>query len=36
MHITKRQSNRTLYKKFLPLKKNIQNNKKILKFNKLK
>ena len=36
MRITKRQLYRPLYKKFLPLKKNIQTTNKILKFNKLK
>ena len=36
MHFTKKLSYRPLYKKFLPLKKNVQNNDKILKFNKLK
>lgn len=36
MHITKNRPHKPLYKKILPLKKNIQNNNKILKFNKLK
>ena len=36
MHITKKLSHKPLYKNFLPLKKNVQNNNKIKKFNKLK
>ena len=36
MHITKNRPHQPLYKKILPLKKNVQNNNKILKFNKLK
>lgn len=36
MYFTRKLSYRPLYKKFLPLKKNVQNNNKILKFNKLK
>lgn len=36
MHITKKRFHRPLYKKILPLKKNVLNNNKILKFNKLK
>lgn len=36
MHITKNRPHKPLFKKILPLKKNVQNNNKILKFNKLK
>jgi len=36
MHFTKKQFHRPLYKKFLPLRKNVQNTKKFLKFGKLK
>ena len=36
MYFTKKQFQRPLYKKILPLKKNVLNNDKILKFNKLK
>ena len=36
MHFTKKRFYRPLYKRFLPLKKNIQNHNKIMKFNKLK
>jgi ribosomal protein S4 len=36
MHFTKNRRNKPLYKKFLPLKKKIQNNDKFMKFNKQK
>ena len=36
MHFIKKRRNKPLYKKFLLLKKNIQNRDKLLKFNKKK
>jgi ribosomal protein S4 len=36
MHITTKHYRKPLWKSFLPLKKNVQNNNKIIKFNKLK
>lgn len=36
MHFIKKRRNKPLYKKFLPLRKNIQNKEKLMKFNKKK
>ena len=36
MHFTKKQRNKPLYKKFLPLRKNVQNRDKLIKFKKKK
>ena len=36
MHFIRKQRNKPLYKKFLPLKKNVQKKKKLLAFKKKK